>query len=186
MAGSNPRGRRNTPRHRSPLTGTNRVSTHAPNPAAPSPELSHVKVQPAPSSFHFVIPSDFNDGRDVQKQILDDIARRQYSEHSTFAIKLALEEALINAIKHGNNFDPAKHVVVDVLITTESAEIQIEDQGPGFDRANVPDPTAEENLDKCSGRGILLMEAYMNIVEWSHDGRRIRLVKRNEEDLVPK
>ncbi len=64
-------------------------------------------------------------------------------------------------------------------------EIEIEDQGPGFDRASVPDPTAEENLCKCSGRGILLIEAYMNSVSWSHGGRRVHLVRYNEPSELP-
>jgi len=141
-------------------------------------------TEEAPTRMHFVIPSDFNEGREVQKQILDAIGRRHYSEHSTFAIKLALEEALINAIKHGNKFAVDKTVTVDADISSQQADIQVEDQGPGFTRSEVPDPTAEENLDKCSGRGILLIEAYMNSVEWGSQGRRIRIVKRNEPDLI--
>ena len=48
----------------------------------------------------------------------------------------------------------------------------------------MPDPTLQENLEKCSGRGILLMEAYMNRVEWTNGGRRVRMVKKNEADAV--
>ncbi len=127
----------------------------------------------------FVIPSDFAAGRDVQKKILDDVCRCGYGPDSTFAIKLALEEALINAIKHGNKFDAGKHVVVEATVSPGQTEIVIEDQGPGFDRACVPDPTAEENIERCSGRGILLMEAYMDRVEYTRGGRRVRLLKRN-------
>jgi serine/threonine-protein kinase RsbW len=123
--------------------------------------------------------SDFAVARDVQRQILDAVARHRFDAQSTFAIKLALEEAFVNAIKHGNRLDPAKHVHVESNVTDEQAEIIIEDEGPGFDRSCVPDPTAEENLDKCSGRGILLMEAYMSNVEYSKNGRRIRMLKKN-------
>ena len=60
--------------------------------------------------------------------------------------------------------------------TDNSVEIIIEDQGEGFHRAHVPDPTAEENLYKCSGRGVLLIESYMD-AEWTDNGRRVRMVK---------
>jgi serine/threonine-protein kinase RsbW len=141
----------------------------------PSPEHSIVKAD---------IPSDFAAGRDVQKRILDDVKRHGFDGQSHFAIQLALEEALINAIKHGNRFDPAKRVHIEARITPQRAEIIVEDQGPGFDRASVPDPTAEENLSKCSGRGILLIEAYMHEVQWSKKGRRLRMVRRNGDDAV--
>ena len=132
------------------------------------------------TALRFTIPSDYTAGRDVQKQILDGVAKNGFNEQSTFAIKLAVEEALINAIKHGNKLDPNKTVTVNAKVTPKQCEIQIEDQGPGFDRKSVPDPTLEENIDKCSGRGILLIEAYMNKVSWDRDGRRVKMIKKNE------
>ena len=132
----------------------------------------------------FTIRSDFSAGHDVQKRILDAVEKAGFNSQSTFAIKLALEEALINAIKHGNKLDLKKQVHIEANISPTITEITIEDEGPGFDRSSVPDPTLEENLDKCSGRGILLMEAYMNRVEWSRGGRRVHMVKKNEADLL--
>jgi serine/threonine-protein kinase RsbW len=134
----------------------------------------------------FTIRSDFSAGHDVQKRILDAVEKAGFNSQSTFAIKLALEEALINAIKHGNKLDLKKNVHIEASVSPTVTEITIEDEGPGFDRASVPDPTLEENLDKCSGRGILLMEAYMNRVEWSRGGRRVHMVKKNEADLLPR
>jgi len=132
--------------------------------------------------LRFTIRSDFQEGHEVQKRILDDVEKAGFNSTSTFAIKLALEEALINAIKHGNKLDPGKQVVIEARVTPAETEIIIEDEGKGFQRDCVPDPTLEENLDKCSGRGILLMEAYMNRVEWSRGGRRVRMVKKNEDE----
>ena len=134
----------------------------------------------------FTIRSDFSAGHDVQKRILDAVEKAGFNSQSTFAIKLALEEALINAIKHGNKLDLKKNVHIEASISPTVTEITIEDEGPGFERSSVPDPTLEENLDKCSGRGILLMEAYMNRVEWSRGGRRVHMVKKNEADLLPR
>jgi len=134
----------------------------------------------------FEIPSDHKHQHQVQNAILEEVARRGFNSQSTFAIKLALEEAMINAVKHGNKLNPSKTVRIEAKISPTVAEIVIEDEGPGFDRKSVPDPTAEENLEKCSGRGILLMEAYMNRVEWSRGGRRVHMVKKNEADLLPR
>lgn len=129
---------------------------------------------------HCTIASDFKAGRDVQELIIAEAERLGYSAHSIFALRLALEEVLINAIKHGNRFDPDKVVHVDVAITPAEVEIIVEDEGPGFHRGSVPDPRLEENLERCSGRGILLVEAYMTHVEYGNGGRRIRMTKKNE------
>jgi serine/threonine-protein kinase RsbW len=133
------------------------------------------------SPLRFSIPSDFAASRQVQLQILGDVQRLGYSERASHAIRLALEEALINAIKHGNKLDPHKHVRIDARINPRRAEFVIEDEGAGFERAKVPDPTADENLCKICGRGIFLIESYMNKVQWSHGGRRLRMVKLNRD-----
>lgn len=125
------------------------------------------------------IGSSYADARDVQRLIREEIERAGFDADSQFAIKLALEEAIINAIKHGNKLDKNKHVHVEWNITPQTAEIIIEDEGPGFRRDSVPNPTDEPNLEKLTGRGILLIETYMSSVEWSKGGRKVRLVKHN-------
>jgi serine/threonine-protein kinase RsbW len=135
---------------------------------------------PAAGSFRVTIPSDFASGRDVQERIMADVIRHGFGTDTTFAIRIALEEAMVNAIKHGNRLDPSKKVRVECKVTPRRAEITIEDEGPGFDRAAIPDPTQDENLDKPSGRGILLIESYMDGVQWSRGGRRLRMVKDNQ------
>jgi serine/threonine-protein kinase RsbW len=126
------------------------------------------------------IASDYGDAREVQQLIRDEVERAGFDADSQFAIKLALEEALINAIKHGNKLDKGKNVHVEWNISPAAAEIIIEDEGPGFDRKNVPDPTQDTNLEKLTGRGILLIESYMSDVQWSNGGRRVKLVKKND------
>ncbi len=128
------------------------------------------------------IGSDTAFVHDVQDRILAEVARHSFSPQSYFAIKLALEEGLVNAIKHGNRHDKSKNVHVEYKVTAKQLEVTIEDQGPGFHRNGVPDPTLEENIEKCSGRGILLMEAYMDSVRWSRGGRRVRMIKKNGPD----
>ena len=130
------------------------------------------------STYHIVFPSDYTRMREVQSQLVDAVAAHHFDDESIFAIKLALEEGLINAIKHGNKLDPAKTVTVDATVTDELAEFSIVDQGPGFVRVEVPDPTDEANLEKSSGRGLLLIEAYMTEVKYHDNGRRLHMLRR--------
>ena len=137
----------------------------------------HARVRMTPVKA--TINSDFSAGFEVQKRILDAAVKHGFKEQCLFAIKIALEEALVNAIKHGNKLDPRKRVTIEAAISPKEAKISIEDEGAGFDRSQVPDPLSEENLEKSSGRGILLIESYMSQVRWDHGGRRLRMVKQN-------
>ena len=107
------------------------------------------------------------------------VDKHGYSESARFAIKLAVEEALNNAIKHGNQHDPHKTVEVRYDISDEKAVIVITDQGKGFSLVSVPDPTADENLEKPSGRGLMLMRAYMDEVQHNEAGNQVYMMKRN-------
>jgi serine/threonine-protein kinase RsbW len=131
-------------------------------------------------SLKFTIDSDYPQGHAVKDRLLREIKLHGFDDRRSFAINLALDEALINAIKHGNKLDPAKKVRVEAKINSKKVEITIEDQGPGFKRNGVPDPTCTENLCKTSGRGILLMESYMDSVKFSKNGRRVHMIKLNK------
>jgi serine/threonine-protein kinase RsbW len=134
--------------------------------------------------FSYVIASDFEHSRGVQDAIMDAVQAMRFSENDVFAIRLALEEAMINAIKHGNKLDPSKTVTIDAVIAPDEVDITIQDQGRGFSKADIPDPTLEENLEKNSGRGIMLIEAYMSSAEWTDGGRRLRMRKSREAQLA--
>ena len=162
------------------VAGSNRHGRSRPPP--PPRRADNGRRGGRPNRLVFTIPSDFAAGRQVQKEILDDVQRHGFAGQSFFAINLALEEALTNAIKHGNRLDPNKKVRIEAKVTAKQALITVEDQGEGFDRGGVPDPTAEENLEKCSGRGILLIEAYMSRVTWDRGGRRVKMVKVKESE----
>jgi serine/threonine-protein kinase RsbW len=135
----------------------------------------------ASSSRHFVIPSDFAKMREVQQIIMTDVEGQPFDDEGIFAIKLALEETIINAIKHGNKFDPTKTVTIDSKTSADQFEITICDQGEGFKRKQVPDPLAEENLEKSSGRGLLLIESYMDSVKYSNGGRCVKMMRKNRK-----
>jgi serine/threonine-protein kinase RsbW len=100
-----------------------------------------------------------------------------YSADVCFAIRLALEEALINAIKHGNRFDPHKRIRILAEVGDRRTAITIEDEGEGFRPEALPDPTADENLEKPGGRGIMLMRAYMDQVTYNQRGNQVVMVK---------
>src|SRR5438270_13516434 len=123
------------------------------------------------------ITSDMAEARRVQADIERALQQVQFDEHDIFAIKLALEEALVNAIKHGNQMDPAKKVHVACRVHSDHFEVQITDEGPGFDPEEVPDPTAPENLERPCGRGLLLMRHYMNEVNYADRGRSVIMSK---------
>jgi len=124
-----------------------------------------------------VIPSDLQAARATALRLLGEVNRLGYGEACAFAIRLALEEALGNAVKHGNKLNPAKSVEVDCDIDETRAVITITDQGDGFEPDSIPDPRADENLEKPSGRGIMLMRAYMDEVHFSRGGSRVKMLK---------
>ena len=94
-----------------------------------------------------------------------------------FRLKLALHEALSNAVEHGNKNDPAKHVTVTCFVEPRQVSLAVEDEGEGFDWGTVPDPTEEENLLKEGGRGIFLIRRYADDCRFEDNGRRVVIVK---------
>jgi serine/threonine-protein kinase RsbW len=126
-----------------------------------------------------LIPSDLLATRQPEQEIIDALQRFDYPEQALFAIKLALEEALVNAIKHGNQCDPAKRITIRYDVNPARAIITVADQGTGFCPASVPDCTADENLNRPSGRGIMLMRSYMDQVHYSRRGNMVRMIKYN-------
>jgi len=124
-----------------------------------------------------VIPSDLAEAKKPESVILHEVERLGYSSESIFAIKLTIEEGITNAIKHGNKSDKSKKVTVQFSIDKNEISVSIRDEGPGFDPEGVPDPTTEERLALPSGRGILLMRAYMDEVRQTATGNDLLLVK---------
>lgn len=123
-----------------------------------------------------ILRDRFADVSRAQTELEAAAREKQYDRTSVFAIKLALEEALSNAFKHGNRNDPAKSVTLRFEVSPQTIVIEVEDQGEGFDLAAVPDPTASENLEIPCGRGITLMRAYMAEVSFQPPGNKVRLV----------
>ena len=103
------------------------------------------------------------------------------SEDVAFGIDMAVREAVTNAVLHGNKLDSAKIAEVDLKKSSEGLEINVRDQGRGFDPNDVADPTKEENILKTSGRGIFFMRNFMDEVNWTVNpggGTTVRMIKK--------
>ncbi len=128
-------------------------------------------------SFDQRIPNDTAVGRQLLDDLIEQLKQANWGEHDVFGVHLSVEEALVNAIKHGNRGDPAKEVHVVIGISDSEIRVQITDQGPGFRPADVPDPTLEENLETPSGRGLMLMRTFMSKVQHNDKGNGVLMEK---------
>jgi serine/threonine-protein kinase RsbW len=128
-------------------------------------------------SFEVTIASDPTEVQRVQERIETELKRHHFDDRDIFGIRLALEEALVNAIKHGNRMDRSKKVHVRCSIRGDRFEVGVCDEGPGFDVEDVPDPCAEENLERPCGRGLLLIRHYMTEVTYHPPGNRLTMAK---------
>lgn len=97
---------------------------------------------------------------------------------------IALDEAFVNAVKHGNKFNLHKNVRIAAEISKKEARFTFEDEGEGFDVASIPDPRDPENLFKTSGRGVLLIHNIMDEVRYNERGNRLEMVKKNERESL--
>jgi serine/threonine-protein kinase RsbW len=105
------------------------------------------------------------------------MAASGYAEKDVFGMQLALEEAIDNALKHGNRHDPAKRVEVRYQVRPECMVVQIADQGPGFDHARVLDPTSPNHRQRGSGRGVWLIRHYTSLACYNQTGNCLTLWK---------
>ena len=105
------------------------------------------------------------------------MARAGYGDRDIFGVRLALEEALVNAMRHGHRGDTTKAVAVRVCVDAAQVFAEVADEGPGFNPALVPDPLAPENLERPSGRGVFLMRHYMTSVCFNERGNCVTLSK---------
>lgn len=123
------------------------------------------------------IASELAEARRIQTLIEEALQALAYTEHDIFGIRLALEEALVNAIKHGNQMDQDKRVIVAYNVTDERFDVLITDEGQGFNPDDVPDPTDPANIERPCGRGLLLMRGFMTEVEYHGKGNTVRMSK---------
>lgn len=125
------------------------------------------------------VPNNLRAMKEPEARIMSELRRCGYDADTIFAIKLAFEEAVTNAVKHGNCNDCGKQVHLRYYVHPERVVLAVRDEGCGFRPDQVPDPTADENLERPSGRGLMLMQSYMTAVRYSESGNEVWLLKEN-------
>src|SRR3989442_4719349 len=128
-----------------------------------------------------VLPSHIEAVADAAAAVTGFIRDCGAPDDAAFGIEMAVREAVTNAMIHGNQEDEAKSVEVVFNCQGNELEIEVRDQGEGFNIAEVPDPTDAANLMKTSGRGIFLMRTFMDDVQYVHrpeGGTAVRMIKK--------
>ena len=124
------------------------------------------------------IRSETAEARMLLDELLARLEQNTWPEEDKFGIHLSVEEALMNAIKHGNQRDPEKFVHVEFYLSPELLRVSVTDEGDGFNPNDVPDPTLDENLELPSGRGLMLMRTFMTFVQYNEKGNGVRMEKK--------
>jgi serine/threonine-protein kinase RsbW len=115
----------------------------------------------------------------VLNEVTDAAAAMGYSKASRFAVRLSMEEAISNAFRHGHKGLPGQTpITVTYDVNEQEITITVEDRGPGYRPQDVPDPTLDANLEQLSGRGMMLIRAYMARVEHNAKGNRLEMTYR--------
>ena len=117
----------------------------------------------------------------VQQSILDTMETLEYGERDLFAVRIAVEEAIANAVLHGHQGDQNRLFEITWSISSEIVTVTVCDEGRGYDAEAVPDPTADENLTLPSGRGLAMINAFMSDVKITDKGRRIEMTREKEK-----
>ncbi|MGN6181605.1 MAG: ATP-binding protein [Mucilaginibacter sp.] len=108
--------------------------------------------------------------------LIENIADKYHVSEDTFAnMMTCLNEALINAIRHGNKMDPAKKVIVNAEVDSKRIIWTITDEGPGFDYNHLPDPTAPENIENLTGRGVFIIKHLADQCIFNAAGNEVEL-----------
>ncbi|MCC9135676.1 ATP-binding protein [Pontibacter silvestris] len=129
--------------------------------------MNQVKIQ---------IPSLIENIRVIESFIDNSKEEFEFEDDIYGNIMVAVTESVNNAIRHGNKFDKDKNVYLTLQVDQNQLIFEVEDEGPGFDYENLPDPTAPENLENPGGRGIFLMRNLCDEVNFSEDGKKVQLI----------
>ncbi len=123
------------------------------------------------------VASDSHLLKEASKRFINVLREKGVEEDIIFDIHVGFEEALRNAMIHGNKCDPGKKVIIETEMTENAVVICVADEGNGFDPDRLPDPTLDENLLKESGRGVYLIRHLMDEVRYENGGRKIIMKK---------
>ncbi len=146
--------------------------------------VEDLKVLPfVREKIDFELPSDLSLMDGVLHYLIERVSKLGLIKPERSNLFVALDEAFVNAVKHGNKLDPGKLVRITADLSAREARFTVEDEGEGFDVKSIPDPLDPSNLFKTSGRGVLLIYNIMDEVEYNERGTRLTMVKRPESSL---
>ncbi len=130
-----------------------------------------------PKTLEFTLPTELAAQQVVHERIVTQIRNAGCTARDEFSIRLALEEALANAMKHGNQMKPEKKVFVKSTVSGSTVTIEVVDEGEGFSPEKIPDPTWDENVGRPTGRGVLLISSFMDEVTYNEKGNGVVMTK---------
>lgn len=146
--------------------------------------VDDLKVLPyVREKIDFELPSDVSLMNGVLQYLIERVAKLGIIKPERSNLFVALDEAFVNAVKHGNHNDPRKLVRITAELSSKEARFTVEDEGDGFNVQEIPDPRDPSNLFKTSGRGVLLIYNIMDEVEYNERGNRLTMIKRPEDSL---
>src|ERR687884_986742 len=146
--------------------------------------VDDLKVLPfVREKIDFELPSDVSLMNGALQYLTERVAKLGIIKPERSNLFVALDEAFVNAVKHGNRNDPTKLVRITAELSAKEAKFTVEDEGLGFNIQEIPDPRDPENLFKTSGRGVLLIYNIMDEVEYNERGNRLTMIKRPEDSL---
>jgi len=128
--------------------------------------------------IEFTFPSDVSLMNAILDYLVGRVTKLGVINPEESNLFIALDEAFVNAVKHGNRYDPKKTVHISADLSSDEARFTVEDEGEGFNPKEIPDPCDPDNLFKTSGRGVLFIRNIMDEVEYSERGNRLTMVKR--------
>ena len=133
----------------------------------------------SPDRVSYTLDSTLETVNDAEETAGRMAAAAGFDDEEVMQISMAVREAAVNAVLHGNAYDPSKKVTLAFERTADDLVIVVRDQGKGLDTSRIPDPLAPANLMKTSGRGIFLIRSFMDVVEIhpSQTGTELRMIK---------
>ena len=131
----------------------------------------------------FELPSDLSLMNGVLHYLMERVNKLGIVQPNRSNLFIALDEAFVDAVVHGNGNDPRKLVRITAELTAKEARFTIEDEGKGFKLRELPDPRDPSNLFKTSGRGVLLIHNIMDEVKYNKRGNRLTMIKRSENSF---
>ncbi len=137
-------------------------------------------VQNWHEKIEFEVPSQISLMHSILDYLMKRVEKSGIVNLENSNLFIALDEAFVNAVKHGNKYDATKLVRITAEVSTVEARFTIEDEGEGFNVAEIPDPTDTENLFKTSGRGVLIIHNVMDEVRYNERGNRLEMVKKSQ------